>query len=331
MAGFRLKSFEFRREREATWRELERLIHRARTYGLERLGADELERLPVLYRSVLSSLSVARAISLDRSLVTYLEGLAARSYLHVYGSKSNYAEAILDFFRVRFPSLIWRLRWGIAAAIGVMLLGILCGWALTFRDADLFYSFVGEEMAQSRSPLSSREELRGILQADGHRGGELSFFASFLFSHNARIGMLCFGLGFAAGVPVALLLFTNGLSLGAFAAIHQRQDLSLEFWTWVLPHGVTELLAVCVCGGAGFALGHAVVFPGRYGRLANLAKRGREAAAAVLGAVSMFFVAALLEGYFRQLVMGEVPRGVMILATAGFWWWYFLIVGRRAS
>ena len=331
MAGFELKSFEFRREREASWRELEALIERARTAGLRHLDPAELHRLPVLYRGVLSSLSVARAISLDRNLVSYLEALAARSYLLVYGAKRNYVSAVVDFFSHRFPAQVWRLRHGVGLAIVLMALGTLCGYTLTARDGDLFFSLVSEEMAQGRSPLSSREELLEVLKSGSDGGGRLSLFASFLFSHNARIGMLCFALGFAAGVPVALLLFANGLILGAFAAIHHQHDLSVEFWAWVLPHGVTELLAVCVCGGAGFALGHAAIFPGRFSRLTNLALRGREAAAVVLGAVAMFFAAALLEGYFRQLVHHELPRLSMVLATGVFWWWYFTGLGRQAE
>ncbi len=328
MPGFELKSFEFRREREASWRELEALIERASTGGLKSFDPQELHRLPVLYRGVLSSLSVARAISLDRNLISYLEALAARSYLLVYGSKRNYAEAVAEFFSRRFPAQVWRLRYGVGLAIVLMTLGALCGYALTARDGDLFFSLVSDDMASGRSPLSSREELLEVLKSGGE-SDRLSFFASFLFSHNARVGMLCFALGFAAGVPVALLLFANGLILGAFAAIHVQHDLGLEFWAWVLPHGVTELLAVCVCGGAGFVLGHAVVFPGRFSRLTNLARRGREAAVLVLGAVAMFFVAALLEGYFRQLVVHAVPRLSMVLLTGAFWWWYFTRLGSR--
>ena len=76
-------------------------------------------------------------------------------------------------------------------------------------------------------------------------------FATFLFTHNAAIGMLCFALGFAFGLPVMLLLFYNGLTLGALAALHESHGLSLEFWAWIAIHGSTELLAVIICGGAG--------------------------------------------------------------------------------
>jgi uncharacterized membrane protein SpoIIM required for sporulation len=143
--------------------------------------------------------------------------------------------------------------------------------------------------------------------------------------------MLCFALGFAAGVPVVLLLFYNGLILGAMAALYSGRGLGLEFWAWILPHGVTELLAVCLCGMTGLVFGMAVVFPGERSRLDNLARRGREAALAVVGAVLMLFVAAGIEGLFRQLVHDTTVRWSVAMATLAFWIWYFGFVGRRAT
>ena len=110
-------------------------------------------------------------------------------------------------------------------------------------------------------------------------------FAAFLFTHNSKVGMLCFALGFAAGVPVIYLLFTTGLSLGALAALYETRGLGPELWAWVLPHGVTELSAVCLCGAAGMVIGSSLVFPGRHTRLRNLALHGREVALLAVGAV----------------------------------------------
>lgn len=326
MAGFTLKSFEFRKEREAGWRELEQLIAKAQSRGLSGLDADELYRLPILYRGALSSLSVARSISLDRNLLDYLEGLSARAYIYVYGVKQDYLDSIVRFFTRGFPRRVWEIRGALAVAIALLAAGVACGWVLTARNPDLFFSFVPDAYSQGRSPLSTRDELLEVLRGGGEGSG-LSIFASALFTHNAQVGFLCFALGFAAGVPVALLLFYNGILLGAFAAIHQRVDLGLEFWAWILPHGVTELLAVCLCGAAGLTLGHSLMFPGIYTRVENLALAGRRAAAVVLGSVALFLYAGLLEGYFRQLVTADAPRLLMAVLTAVGWIWYF---GRRA-
>ena len=75
-----LKSREFRKGREEGWRELEDMVRRVERRGVHSLSLDELQRLPILYRAALSSLSVARTIALDRNLLLYLENLALRAY-----------------------------------------------------------------------------------------------------------------------------------------------------------------------------------------------------------------------------------------------------------
>jgi len=280
VSHFELRSYEFRREREAGWRELEALLERAGDVGLKGLEADELHRLPVLYRAAVSSLSVARAISLDRNLVTYLESLAARSYLQVYGTKLATRDALARFFGRVFPGLVREMGRAVGLSILLLLLGVGAGYSLVLGDLDRYEGLVSPAMANGRGPASTREELLEVLEGGGfdprEEGvGVLATFAGYLFSHNARIGMLCFGLGFAAGIPVILLLFSNGLLLGAMGALHHHKGLGVEFWAWVLPHGVTELLAVALCGAAGLALGRALVVPGRHSRLQELALAGR--------------------------------------------------------
>jgi uncharacterized membrane protein SpoIIM required for sporulation len=77
-------------------------------------------------------------------------------------------------------------------------------------------------------------------------------------------------------------------------------------------------------------LAYALVFPGRHTRLRNLAIQGREAGVIVLGAVAMFLVAGLIEGFFRQLVHDQVARYLVASASLAFWTYYFGWVGRGA-
>jgi len=343
---FTLKSYELRRERERGWRDLEELLARADKVGVQGLSGDELHRLPVLYRAAVTSLSVARAISLDRNLVSYLESLAARAHLRVYGAKEGSLAALLRFVQVTFPSLVRDLGRWLLISLLLLAAGVAAGFSLVAQNLDRYEALVPPGLAQGRGPDSTREELLAVLEGRGedHQAGEddqdtgdaqsidlLAAFAGFLFAHNARVGMLCFAVGFAAGVPVVLLLFSNGLLLGALAGLHHHKGLDLAFWGWVLPHGVTELLAVALCGAAGLALGRALVVPGRYGRLQELARTGRKVAPVVLGAVGLFLVAALIEGIFRQVVVSAVPRYLLVVTSVLFWAWYFTRVGRSPS
>ena len=330
MPPITLKSTSFRVEREATWRELEDLVVRAERGGPRVLSADELMRLPVLYRATLSSLSVARGISLDRNVVDYLEALAGRAYLIVHGPRTTVLATVRGFLAVGFPVAVRACRYHLALAAAVLLFGIVVGWVATAQNEDRFYAFVSAELSKGRDPAASRQELEDVLFS-GADADALHAFATFLFTHNARIGILAFALGFALGLPTLILIVTNGLMLGAFAALHANRDLSLEFWSWILPHGVTELLAVILCGAAGLVLAEAVIFPGRQTRLRNLARRGRIAGRIVLGAVLLFFIAGLIEGVFRQAVQDITLRYALAAATAILWGLYFVFGGRRGA
>ena len=135
--------------------------------GLQSLTAAELNRLPVLYRSAVSSLSVATAISLDKNLLDYLTALVGRAYIGVYGAKRRTGEAIAEFFRLRFPWVVRRYFVFVLAAYALMGLGVLTGYRMTLADPERYYSFVGDAMAQGRNPASSTKELREILYSGG--------------------------------------------------------------------------------------------------------------------------------------------------------------------
>ncbi|MGF1631356.1 MAG: stage II sporulation protein M [Kiloniellaceae bacterium] len=325
-----LKSFEFRRERENSWRELEDMVTRAEKRGLKSLPAEDLLRLPTLYRATLSSLSVARSISLDQNLLNYLESLSARAYFQVYGSRSSLLEGIVHFLRYGFPGAVRAALWPNLLSALWMTLGAAIGFLLVQADADWYYSFVGADMTGGRTPAASTEFLRdGLYDGAETAADSLYVFATALFSHNAGIGMLAFALGFALGVPTVLLLFYNGLTLGAFLALYDSRGLTWDVIGWLSVHGTTELLAIVLCGGGGLVLAAAIVFPDRQTRLESLARRGRAAGTLIMGAVLMLFMAGLLEGFARQLVTDITSRYLIGSVMLAFWLAYFTLCGRE--
>ena len=100
-----LWSTRFRRERVASWQELDKLVGAIERRGIRDLPAEALARLPALYRAALSSLSVARAVCLDRNLLAYLEALTARAHLCVYGPRESILAGLIRFVRDRPPNV----------------------------------------------------------------------------------------------------------------------------------------------------------------------------------------------------------------------------------
>jgi uncharacterized membrane protein SpoIIM required for sporulation len=324
-ATIALKSSEFRRARELNWLELERLINTIEKRGIRTLAPDQLQQLPLLYRSTLSSLSVARAIALDRHLLLYLENLALRAFLAVYSPHAGFAETAGQFLRVQLPAAVRSARWHVLVAAIALVVGGIVGFWLTAGDEAWFATLVPSGLLDGRGPSSTRASLlEGEIFAPWHGAAvSLGIVANFLFSHNTIVGILTFSLGLVAGIPTILLLVYQGLTLGAFIALHYNRQLTIDFLGWIAIHGVTELGAVILCGAAGLVLAEKLLFPGRYTRVDSLAINGRRAAEIAVGAVLMFFVAAILEGVFRQLVASTPWRFAIGGLTLACWLSYF--------
>lgn len=322
-----LRSTRFRRERERHWRELARLVAKVERDGVRSLGDRELARLPGLYRQTLAALSAARAISLDRNLLDFLNGLAARGFFAVYGTRYRLFESLATFFGVHFPRTFRRYLLHFLCAAACIVLGAVAGYAVTRADPERYFSFVDASLAEGRTPSATAEQLKRVLYLE--TGGFLETFAAFLFSHNASVGMLCFTLGAAGGVPVVVLLLMNGMTLGAMTAIHAAKGIALDWWGWILPHAISELAAIGLCGAAGLALGQALLFPGELSRRDALVAKGRDCGTLVGGAIAMLFVAGLIEGIFRQTVVRLDQRLEFAAATTLLWLLYFALAGRR--
>ena len=326
-----LRSNEFRRGREASWQELEALVSKAERGGLGALDLEELRRLPLLYRSALSALSVARAIALDRNLLLYLENLGLRAFLLVYGPRESLAQGFTTFLQEGFPAAVRASRVHILIALLAIAAGTLAGFLLAVSDETWITSLVPSGLAGDRGPSSTREQLLADEIFAPWPGFARAFivFANFLFRHNTLVGLLTFGLGIGAGVPTLLLLIYQGLGFGAFIALHYNRGLAVDFLGWVSIHGVTEFGAIILCGAGGLVIAQNILFPGRYSRIENLAMRGRVAAQIVVGAVMMFFIAGLIEGGLRQLVADTTARFAIGGLTGACWFAYFTFAGRK--
>jgi hypothetical protein len=155
-----LKSAQFRRERAAAWSALEVLVSRCERESVRALSADEIIELSTLYQNGVGSLATARAISLDRNVVDYLESLVARAHLCVYGFRQRPSEAVRAFVVLDFPDAVRRWRWFVTAAMAFLVAAVIAGSALVAADEDRYYAIVAIERAQGRTPAATTAALR---------------------------------------------------------------------------------------------------------------------------------------------------------------------------
>ncbi|WP_426012052.1 stage II sporulation protein M [Caulobacter sp. DWR2-3-1b2] len=331
MEQLQLKSSRFRAEREDDWRRLEKLLAKVGKGSARALSDEELLAMPVLYRQALSSLSVARATSLDQSLVDYLESLSTRAYFFVYGTRSSLVERLSGFFAREWPAAAKALWRETLFSFALTLIGVAAAYYLTMHDTEWFHAFVPESLAGGRGPAATTEAMRATLYDKGGDHSGLSVFAAFLFTHNSGVAIFAFALGFAFCLPTAMLMTYNGAMLGAFLAAFMMRGLGFEAGGWLAIHGVTEISAVILAGAAGLRIGWTLAFPGDQSRPAAMAQAGRQSATLMAGVVVMLFCAGILEGVGRQVIQNDFARYGIALATLILWPAYLYLPRRRKA
>src|SRR5205085_5107010 len=142
--------------------------------------------------------------------------------------------------------------------------------------------------------------------------GELAGFSSFLFANNVSVSLLAFALGITLGVGTAWLLFHNGILMGALGAVFVEAGQLKAFATGILPHGVLEIPACLIGGGAGFVLARGLIRARPWPRLEQLARAGKEALLLVSGCFPLLVAAALLEAGVARSPEWVLSHGVKL-------------------
>jgi len=278
----------------------------------------------------MNSLSVARDISLDRALIDYLENLCSRAYLVVYAPQESLAHLFVKLFTTGIPQAVRRSSLPLLLGFLALILGAVLGYKLYFDDQGWFYTLVSPSIADGRTPDASASYLRGTLygHSDWDRGDWLATFSSLLFTHNTRIAILIFSLGVFLVLPSFMLTFYNGLLLGAFYALFDDNGLGFDVFAWLSIHGVTELCAISIACAGGARLGLAVLLPGQRTRRDALRHHSHDAVKLAILAALMLVVAALFEGFLRQLIEDPFWRLGIGWGMGGIWLCWLMLAGR---
>jgi uncharacterized membrane protein SpoIIM required for sporulation len=141
---------------------------------------------------------------------------------------------------------------------------------------------------------------------------------------------MAFALGFAFGLPSLLLLVKNMAVLGAMLWLYSGAGLTIDFAGGLAVHGTTELFAILLAGGAGLHIGRAMAFPSDRPVLEAASEAGRRSALVMTGVVLMLIVAAVLEGYARQLVANTPGRFAIGGSMLVFWILYLFAFARQS-
>lgn len=282
----------------------------------------QVEQFTSAYRQAATELARVRAFSPDKRLAEFIEQSVATAHFAVYRNRRPKAAIVLSAIVFGFPTLVrkhWRYH---LLSLLLVLIPTVIATIAVYNDPDTYFLFVDRGLAGGRDPSASTQSLAETLGEQKTSADVDIFFSQFLFTHNTRVAFLCFAWGIVLGLPTMYMLLKTGLMLGGFTGLFLSRDLGVPYFAWILPHGVPEIGAIVLCGGAGMLLGHRLINPGKRSRKDGLREAATDACLTALGCVPLLLLAGLIEGIFRQSSASTGLRyglfGVMLLGLGGW-------------
>ncbi len=294
------------------WSELERVLTRQEQDPYRRMSFDEIGRLHYLYQRASADLAKINTYSSERAMRDYLEALVGRAYSFIYGARQETVRfKPWRWFWRTFPSTFRRHRRAFALSLAVMLTGAIFGAAAIVIDPEAKAVLMPFEHLQGDPSERVAKEERGANEKHLTQGK--STFSAFLMTHNTRVSVFVLALGMTWGIGTVLLLFTNGVMLGAVAADYIRAGESAFLVGWLLPHGAVEIPSILVAGQAGLLLAAALIGGGAAKPMGERLRAVVPDVVTLISGVAVMLVwAGLVEAFFSQYHQPTIPYAVKI-------------------
>lgn len=308
-------------KRKSHWVRLEHLLDQSHKHGLKSLTRSELQELGLLYRQAAADLSAVREDPTAQYYARSLNLLLARAHNTIYSGEKSSPLKVFHFYRYSYPAIFRRQLPLVTTAFLIFVLGAIAGLLLSVTNPDFMRIYIGPHMEQTieRHEMWT-DSIVSIKPAE----------ASFIMTNNMSVSFFTFASGIVFGLGTVWSLLNNGIMLGVIGVACWFHSMSLSLWSFVAPHGVLELPAIFIAGGAGLLIGRSMLFPGLLPRRESIARGGAEGVKLVLGTVPILIVAGTIEGFISPSHLA--PHYKFILAgifAAIFFLYLFLPVEKE--
>jgi uncharacterized membrane protein SpoIIM required for sporulation len=305
-------------KRKPYWAKLEALLNQSQSSGLKSLSRSDLQELSLLYRQTAADLAAIREDRGSVHYARYVNQLLVRAHNTIYSGHRASPMAVVSFFTHTYPAAFRRHLAHIVVATLIFAAAGLVGAVLTYQDPDFKVKILGPPMVET----IDRHQMwtHSIV-------GIKPFASSAIMTNNMSVGFTTFALGITAGLGTIYMMAFNGLLIGVIGVACYLSGMSLELWSFVAPHGVLELPAIFIAGGAGLRIAQGLLFPGVLPRRDSLARAGSEAVQLLLGTVPILIIAGIIEAFVSPTGLAIPLKFSMAAALFGLLNIYLFGVG----
>lgn len=326
--GASLQAAAMARERREAWAAYTDLVEKGRAGGLDRFSEAEVRAFGRLYRGVTADLARARTYGASPGLLEAVERWAGAGHNLLYRAKGRAAVPLGRWIARELPRAVRRHHRPVLLA-ALLLFGPMLASYAAVRDRPARARAIMPAEMLARAESTARGDINAsYIDVDG---AERPVLSSILVTNNVQVSFFAFAGGLLAGAGTVLILVLNGVMLGAGFGLYANNEVLGVILAFVFPHGVMELTAICLAGGAGLGLGSALLVPGRRTRREALRERGRAYLSLVGGAVLLLIVAGLVEGFYSPSGLPAVAKFAFGGATALMLTAYFGFAGRGSD
>lgn len=281
-------------KRKPHWDKLEKLLDQSAKGGLKSLSRSDLQELSLAYRQIAADLAAIREDPASVHFARYINQLLVRAHNTIYSGRRASPKALFFFFWDTYPVTFRRNLKHCLLATSIFAVAGLVGAILTYQNPDFKVKLLGPQMVDT---IQKREMWTHSIV------GIKPLASSAIMTNNMSVGFTTFALGITAGLGTIYMMAFNGLLIGVIGMACWLSGMSLQLWSFVAPHGVLELPAIFIAGGAGLRIAQGLLFPGVLSRKDSLAKAGQEAVQLVLGTIPILIIAGLIEAFVSPTVL----------------------------
>ena len=302
---------KFITEERSYWSELERELERFEAKPETRLSLRQLERFHYLYQRASADLAKIATFSAEPNTRLYLESLVGRAFgeIHETREKPHRLRPLYWFFTI-FPQTFRKhIRAFWISLVAIMVGAAFGGFAVMIDSSAKQTLLPFAHLQENPSERVKKEE--GVVT--DHLKGAKTSFSSFLMTHNTRVAILTLALGMTWGIGTLMMLFYNGVTLGAVAVDYVLAGETPFLLGWLMPHGVIEIPAILLAGQAGIVLAGALIGWGKPISLRmRLRKISKDLASLIFGVALMLVWAGIVEAFFSQYHAPVLPYSIKI-------------------
>jgi len=305
-------------KRRPYWARIDELVTRSGRSGVRALTHSELQELALLYRQTASDLATIREDASSRNLTHYLNQLLGRAHNLIYMGRRSRGGGIITFYRETFPEVFHETLPYTFAAFAIFFVLAAAGMMMAIFDPRFQEYLLGSAMMDT---IARREMWTHSLVT------VKPLASSAIMTNNLTVSFTTFALGATAGIGTVWMLALNGLLLGVVTAACWQAGMADKLYSFVAPHGVLELPAIFIAGGAGLLLAKGMLFPRTLPRKDSIAREGGRAVRLVLGIIPMLIVAGTIEGFVSP---SDLPPSLKYTLAAGLFILLLLYVKRKS-